>query len=608
MGRLAALVAMLGGLATAAMAAEGPPPPVKYTLRFPEPHTHQVRVEGTYPTAGRTEFTVMMPVWTPGSYLVREFSRHVESVEARDARGAALPVRKTAKNRWTVTTGGADPVTLRYRVYGREMSVRTNWIEADFALINGAATFLAPVDDPQRPYEVRVEPARAYAQAVTALAGTGDFRFRAKDFDELVDSPIYLGAPEIRRFRVDGKEHVLVVHGSGGLWDVDGAAADLEKVVEQHRRFWGSLPYERFVFLNMLTEASGGLEHAASTVLMASRWDFRVRESYVDWLRLASHELFHAWNVKRLRPRELGPFDYEHENYTRSLWVAEGLTSYYEGLMLRRAGLISDAEYLKGLSRRIEAVEEAPGRRVRSLAEASFDAWIKYYRPDENTANTSVSYYAKGAAVGWLLDAHIRAATEGQRSLDDVMRLAFARYAGARGYTPEELRALLVEVGGEAAGALHDRAVTTTADLDYAPALARFGLRFRTATPRPGEPPEPVRGWIGVDVREDGGRIVVERVRRDTPAFAAGVNADDEILGLDDYRLPAGSWKDRRAQYKPGSKATLLVARRQRLLRLPVTFAAEPPPDRWKLEPLPSATPEQVRQREAWLVGAGGLP
>ena len=319
---------------------------IRYTVSFPAPHTHYVEVSASVPTGGRSEVELMMAVWTPGSYLVREFSRHVEAVSAVGAGGRALTVEKSDKNRWKVTTGGAPSVTVSYRVYGREMSVRTNWVEAGFALINGAPTFMTLAGETRRPHEVIITPAAGWRRSMTGLdvMEGGEHRYRAPDYDTLVDSPILIGNPAVYEFTVDGKRHYLVNEGEGGVFDGARAAKDLEAIVREQQRFWGSLPYDRYFFLNVITEASGGLEHLNSTVLMTSRWTTRARRSYVGWLELASHELFHAWNVKRLRPVELGPFDYENEVHTRSLWMAEGVTDYYADLLVLRAGLTTREE------------------------------------------------------------------------------------------------------------------------------------------------------------------------------------------------------------------------------------------------------------------------
>src|SRR5688572_17193772 len=574
------------------------PEPIRYTLSFPAPHTHYAEVTATVPTGSQPVAELMMAVWTPGSYMVREYSRNVEAVTAAGPDGRALAVEKSEKNRWRVTTGGAPSVTVKYRVYGREMSVRTNWIEAGFALINGAPTFITLADRAPRAHEVVIVPAAKWAKSMTGLPEMtgGPHRYRAPDFDTLADSPIVLGNPAVYEFTVDNKKHYLVNEGEGGVFDGPRAAKDLEAMVREHRRMWGSLPYDKYVFLNLLTEAGGGLEHKNSTVLMGSRWLTRTRRTYVSWLELASHEYFHVWNVKRLRPVELGPFDYENEVHTKSLWIVEGVTDYYGDLAAHRAGLVTRDEFLDSLSAKIEELQTTPGRAVQSVELASFDAWIKYYRPDENSLNTSISYYTKGAVAAFLLDAKIRKLTNGARSLDDVMRAAYERYAGAKGYTAEEFRMVAEKVAGTSLKTFWDTAVSGTQELDYAEALDAFGLRFRSVS----APADGGRAWLGVSTRNDAGRLVVTQVRRETPGAAAGLNVDDEILAVGDYRVRADRLDNRLEQYRPGDRVTLLVARREQLLRLDLAFGAEPP-RAWRLEVHPSAQEGQQSTRQKWL-------
>ena len=570
--------------------------PVRYTVSFPEPHTHYLEVSVTVPTEGRPAIEMMMAVWTPGSYLVREFSRHIERVSASAPDGRALDVEKTDKNRWRVTTGGAQYVTVAYRVYAREMSVRTNWVEAGFALINGAPTFMTPADLTPRPHEVTLVPAAGWRRSMTGLSAFpgGEHRYVAADFDTLVDSPILLGNPAVYEFTVDGKPHYLVNEGEAGVFDGARAARDLETIVGEHRRFWGELPYDKYVVLNVLTETrNNGLEHANSTVLMSSRWTTRSRSAYLGWLSLASHEIFHVWNVKRLRPVELGPFDYENEVHTRSLWIAEGVTDYYADLLLHRAGLSTRDEFLDYLTRMIEELQTSPGRTVQSAELASFDAWIKYYRPDENSTNVSISYYTKGAVLAFLLDAKIRQATDGMRSLDDVMRAAYLEYAGPRGFTPDQFQAVAEQISGLDLDDFWDAAIEGTEELEYEDALEVFGLRFRPAAPTG-------RASLGVSTRTDGGRLFVSQVRRATPAMAAGINVDDEILAIDDFRVPPDQLTSRLQLYKPGDRVSLLVARRDQLLRLDVTLGEEPARE-WRLEISPSATDAQRTQLARWL-------
>ena len=580
------------------------PEPIAYTLRFPAPQTHYVEVEARIPTAGRDAVELMMAVWTPGSYLIREYSRNVEEVSATTEKGEPLPVAKTVKNRWRIGTRQAPRVVVRYRVYSREMSVRTNFVDAGFALINGAATFLAPAGDEHRPYEIRLELPAAWKVSASPLPETDEHTYRADDLDTLIDSPIYAGNATLHSFEVAGKTHLLVNEGGDAVWDDPRSAADAEKIVRAQVDFWGFAPYPRYVIFNLLTESGGGLEHRNACTLMSSRWRSRTHEGYLEWLGLVSHELFHAWNGKRLRPVELGPFDYEREVYTPSLWVVEGITSYYGDLLLRRAGFSTRKEYLKNLSKAIESLQTTPGRLVQPLDESSFDAWIKLYRRDENTSNSGVSYYTKGEVVAFLLDARIRRATGGRRSLDDALRLAYQRYSGERGYRPEEIRKVLEEVAGTDLGGWLARAESTVEELDYAEALEWYGLRFAEEPEKKeaGEPQELPAGWLGMEVEVQGGRLTVTAVKRGTPAYEAGVNVGDELLAINDDRVPPEGLEGRLKLYRPGEQATLLVARRDRLARLPVTFGEKPRP-RWKLEALPTATEEQKAHLAAWLDG-----
>jgi predicted metalloprotease with PDZ domain len=498
-----------------------------------------------------------------------------------------------------VRTNGATSVRVQYRLYSREMGVRTNWVEDGFALVNGAATYITLGDGLARPHVVSVTLPPSWKTAISGMPESGSpHTFMARNFDVLVDSPIVAGNPGVHEFAVGGRPHYLVNVNEPPFWDVKRSVADVQKIVEANLGFWGSLPYEKYVFLNVLSEAGGGLEHQNSVTMMASRWSTRSHQRYVGWLGLVSHEYFHLWNVKRLRPIELGPFDYDKENYTRSLWIAEGLTDYYGSLMLRRAGLLTDDEALGDLSSAIASLQRTPGRLVQPLEQASFDAWIKEYRPDENSPNVSISYYTKGAVVGFLLDARIRAATDGRRSLDDVMRTANARYSGTRGYTPLEFRQVVNEIAGVDLSEWMRQTLETTRELDYNQALDWYGLRFT--------PSEPARSqgssinWQGLRLRTDNNRLVVSEVRRDTPGEASGINVDDEIVALDEFRVTPGRWMSRVSSYEPGDTVSVLVGRRDALTRFDLKLAA-PQVEEWRLRPRTDATPAQAQHLRAWL-------
>ena len=597
---------LLVALASLSAAGAQPVEPISYTLRFLEPHSHYLEVEAVIPAAGQTEVELMMAVWTPGSYLVREFARNLEDITARTPSGSPLTIDSTRKNRWRVATGGAPSVVLSYRVYSREMSVRTNWVDTDFALINGAPTFITIAGVTARPHLVTLELAAGWARSVTALppaSGGRAHSYRAADFDTLIDSPIVAGNPAVYEFTVSGTPHYLVNVGEGGLWDGARAAEDVELIVREQHELWGAVPYDRYVFLNLITESGGGIEHKDSAVLMTSRWQMRDRERYLDWLTLVSHELFHAWNVKRLRPLALGPFDYENEVHTRSLWVAEGLTVYYGALLVHRAGLSSRDEYFAELSDEIRRLQTTPGRLVQTVEQASYDAWIKFYRQNENSRNTTVSYYTKGAVIGFLLDAKIQRATGSARSLDDVMRLAYDRYSGSRGFTPREFRSTVADSLGTDADLdpWFSRVLETVEELEYSEALDWFGLDLALSdSSDSASDDESTRAWVGLSTRAHGERLLVTEVRRDTPGFDAGFNVEDEILAVDDYRIPANGWAHHLRLYRAGEEASVLVARRARLLRLRVTFGARPE-TLWKLGPRSVPTASQNYRVDAWL-------
>lgn len=594
---------VLFSLAAALPAAAQTREAIRYTLRFPAPQTNYVEVEAIVPTDGRPSIEMMMAVWTPGSYLIREYEKNLEAVRAVSG-GTVLPIEKTVKNRWRITTGGAREVTVAYRVYSHEMTVRNNWVDADFAMLNGAQTYLTLVESGARPHDVRLELPAAWKVSVTGMPdapGGAPNHYRAPDYDTAVDCPIVAGNPAIHRLVVDGRPHLLVDVGEGGVFDGARAARDLEQIVQADKALWGPLPYDKYVFLNLLVNTSGGLEHKNSVMMMASRWDTGTRAKYLAWLSLASHEYFHLWNVKRLRPIELGPFDYEHENYPRSLWISEGLTDYYGDLQISRAGIYEPDEYLRELSNAIRTLQTTPARLTQTAEMASFDAWIKQYRPDDNTINSTISYYTKGAVLGFVLDARIRAATNGAKSLDDVMRLALARYSGAKGFTPEDFRKTASEVAGADLGPWFTRALETTEELDYGSALEWYGLQFAAPSPPPaGEAP----AWLGANTKTDTGRLIVENVPRGTPAYAGGVNPGDEILAIDEFRVRPAGLDARLAAYRPGRKVVVLVSRRDELKRLEVTLGAEPP-DRWTLQVRPDATPQQRARLAAWLRGSG---
>jgi predicted metalloprotease with PDZ domain len=375
-----------------------------------------------------------------------------------------------------------------------------NWASPDLVVINGAAAFLtfAEADRRRAPHEVRLELPPECQASATAMPVATDGRphhYRAEDYDTLVDSPIVAGKLSTHEFEVEGSRHLLVDAGEVGQWDGGRAARDLERMVIEARRFWGFLPFRRYVFLNVFGRGAGGLEHRDSTLLTAGPGRAGREPGSVRWLSFVSHEYCHAFNVKRLRPVELGPFDYENPPSTKSLWIAEGLTTYFGDLIIARAGLATPKDHLSAMSTHIGQLQNMRGRLVQSLEDASLDVWSSGTSGVGRDAATKLSYYVKGPVVGFLLDARIRRATGDRRSLDDVMRLAYRRYSGERGFTPEQFRATAEEVAGVDLDEWFRKAISSTDELDYREALDWFGLRFAPAQ-------DPAKAW-SLEVRED---------------------------------------------------------------------------------------------------------
>lgn len=580
-----------------------------YTLAIDQPHTHYIEVTAQFPTTG-SPFELTMATWIPGSYLLREFSRKVESVRAMQ-NGEPIPIVKTAKNRWQVSPNGDGNVAVRYRVYAHEMSVRTSFVDHEFALINPSNVLMYRQETMNQPMTLRLRLPDQWSVHGAWVTAGDDRRVEAPNWDAMVDGPMLAGQTRVNAYEVGGTLHKLITVGDASqLFDQQMAIEDLAHITSEQRRFWGDFPYRGpYLFLNVLAEGRGGLEHASSTVIMASRFATRKREDYVDWLNLASHELFHAWNVKALRPTALLSYDYEHENYLKELWIVEGLTSYYASLLATRAGAITAKEYLQLLADRIHSHQLSPGWQVQSVVDSSYDAWIKAYRPDENSQNASVSYYNKGALLGWLLDVEIRLATSGRRSLDDVMRSLYQRHA-ASGYTNQDFQMIVNDVATEDLSAWFQAYVHGTEPLDYHRALDSYGLELVDVEPAieqlpddvPPEPVDPPAPALGVEWDAVDGRVVINRVRRGEAGSIYGLNVGDEILAIDGHRLTANNFDDRLGRFRVGDEVDLVISRRDRLATLAITLQAAVL-DEWKLTVVENPKRKQQAWLRAWLTG-----
>jgi predicted metalloprotease with PDZ domain len=570
---------------------------------MPRPNTHLFNVEARlgYAAAAPAAIGLSMPVWTPGSYLVREFERHVQEFDARDGGGRVLNWAKTNKETWRVEAAGAREVRVRYSVYANELSVRTADLNDRHAFWNNANLLMYPEGLLGAPSTVKVEPFGDWKVAATLPAvGGAPNTYRAENFDILYDSPFLVSNFKTLTFDVKGVPHRIVIDGEGN-YDPERLRRDAQRITEVEAEMMGELPQRDYTFFLILGPARGGLEHLNSAAIIQRRFGFSPQAELTNFYSdLISHEYFHLWNVKRIRPDALGPFDYTQENYTRLLWVAEGVTSYYQDIFLRRAGLLNDRQYLQHMAGEMQKLQQTPGRHLQSLEEASFDAWVEQYRPDENTVNSSISYYDKGAIVSLLLDLEIRGRSGGARSLDDVMRALYNDYyKRGRNYTPADFQREAERAAGVGLEEFFRRYVRGREELDYDAALAWAGLRLDTASDAAGRP-APALADLGAALEERDDRLTVKNVPAGTAAYEQGLSAADQIVAVDGYRATLAFLNSRISDKRPGDPLTLTVFRGDELRTLNLKLGSRAAAT-YRIVPRPDATEQQRRNYQTWL-------
>ena len=553
--------------------------PVHYRIEAADPHARLFTVTLTV-AHPQEQQELSLPVWIPGSYLVREFSKNLQRLSAQQ--GRRVPLVQLDKHRWRATCRTDRPLVLTYEVCAYDSSVRTAWLDASRGFFNGTSVCLRVHGQEDAPHALEVASTAATAHWSVATGLTpqsidkrGFGVYAASHYDELVDCPVEMGTFWSGQFTACGVAHRFVVAGAAPSFDGKRLLADTQKICETAIRFWhgkGKPPIKNYLFmLNAVHDGYGGLEHRNSTALICGRRDLPrmgqapATEGYTTLLGLISHEYFHTWNVKRLRPAEFSRYDYSQENYTQLLWFFEGFTSYYDDLLLRRAGLIDDANYLKLLAKATNQVLQTPGRSVQTVAQASFDAWVKYYRQDENTPNATVSYYTKGSLVALCLDLTLR--REGKTTLDDVMRALWKRCAGGP-MTEADLRAELASLAGRSFDNELDQWVHSTAELPLAELLAAHGVALKPEQPQ-------LAQRLGLRVTENHS-VQLKTVLRGGPAEKAGMAAGDEWLGL---QVQGQGWRIARLEdvaFYAGAatQVTAVVARDGRLLQLPMALPA----------------------------------
>ena len=600
-------------------------PEIAFTVSLPKPHTHMLDVEmrvtrGVNQQVPKEELLVM-PAWTPGSYLIREFERHVQDFTATDASGQPLKWEKINKDSWRITTNGSRDWRAAYRVYANELSVRTNEVNSEHAFWNNAALLMYLEGFLSSPSTLHVLAPQPWKVATGLPSAPGQKNtFRADNFDILYDSPVEVSNFKTLSFEVKGVPHRIVIDGEGN-YDPEKMRVDVKKIVETEVELMGGeVPYHDYTFiLHLRSNAGGGLEHLNSTALGYPSFGFKPERSdgvnsaapgaspqrtYQGFLSLVAHEFFHLWNVKRIRPDALGPFDYTEENYTRLLWVAEGITDYYARLVLRRAGLTSEKEFLSENAKGFQNLQNIPGRLVMSVEEASFDTWIKYYRQDENSVNSQVDYYDKGSILGLLLDLEIRRQSRGAKSLDDVMRYLYTEfYERNRNYTPHDFQQASELMAGSSLEQFFANYVRGREEFDYDSALAAAGLRLdKTAATDGSKAVE--KAYLGADLAQEGDRLLVKKVYAGAPAYEQGLNTGDQIIALNNTRTNKDFFDARLAEKRPGDLVTLTIFRSDNLSTLLIKLGGRVNAV-YRIVPVDNSTKEEKRIYQAWL-GASG--
>jgi predicted metalloprotease with PDZ domain len=569
---------------------------VSYILSMPQPHTHYFEVEMLINDISAKTLDIKMPVWAPGSYLVREFARNVEDFSSTALNGKIIPYVKVTKNCWRLNTAGQKEISIKYKVYANELSVRTSFINSEFGYINGTSVFMFIDKQVQLPCSLKINLFKDWKKVSTNLDKISDNIYTADNYDVFADCPIQMGNHVTFDFTAAGIKHEVALVGEGN-YQIDTLKREMAKVVNACTSVVGENPNKSYTFIvHNLTIPSGGLEHLSSTTLQVNRFTYQPRANLIKFLTLVAHEYFHLWNVKRIRPIALGPFDYDNENYTNLLFISEGFTSYYEELLMVKAGYKKPSEYLDYMAGTIGSVEISPGNKVQSASESSFDAWIKGYRPNENSSNSTISYYGKGESIAVLLDLAIINATKGRKNLDDLMKYLYFNYykEKKRGFSDEEFKTAAELVAGVKLDELFE-SIYTTKTPDYKMYFNYAGVNLVIV-----DAPEKNKVLFGASLQDAGGRLMVKSVQRGTAAYDDGLNFDDEIISVDGYRVNQDKFTRYLQGLNPGDVIKILISRDDVLKEIKVTLRGNHLPKYYLVDDA-NKTAEQLTVFKKWM-------
>jgi len=575
--------------------------PIEYTVVLNAPQTQMVDIRMVIRNIAGPKLHVAMPVWRPGRYQVLDLAGGVRGVRAVTSAGRSLPVVKTDKTTWQITTDEAEEVTVSYRVYANSLGDRTRHVDDTHAFLSGAAVFFYVPDRLKDPVLINIEAPLSWKIATGLECVEGNPRkLFAPNYDVLVDSPLEIGLHDLMEFDINGKSHQIVIWG-GAPYDAEKLQADFAKIVKSQARLFDDTPYRRYVFLiHVGPDASGGTEHLNSTIIQRPRRSLENARDYKTFLHTVSHEFFHTWNVKQFRPAGIQPYDYSRENYTDLLWVVEGTTSYYADLTIVRVGIIKPDDYLRILSDSIHTMRNRPGVRVQSLAESSFDAWIKFSRSAPDDPNFTVSFYDIGAMASLLMDLELRSRTRNRVSLDDVMREMYRRFPlSGKGYTTSDMIALLETISESQWDDFFARYISGTEPYPLESALEVVGLELSIQPKKKGGPilQSP---YAGLNLAEHNGGALVWSVLSDGPAYTAGVVLGDEIVAINGRRISASQFDEWIGLLQPDDTVTLKIIRRDELRTVSFKLAAKPN-GRWTVSRMKDPADSQKAAYQSWL-------
>lgn len=538
---------------------------IKYNLKMPKPQNHYYNVEIELDGFKEKEINVKMPIWAPGSYLAREFAKNVNLVKAFDGDGKVLEVIKRDKNTWCVKKGKAKKVLVNYEVYAFDLTVRTSFLDLTHGFVSSSGIFMYVNGHQESKGKVEVFPFEGFSKITTALKETADNvskdgskTFDFVNYDQLVDCPMEIGNQETFSFMSAGVKHNVAIYAPSN-YNIETLKVDMARVTQTATNVFGQNPNKEYTFIiHNVVDGQGGLEHMNSTVLSVNRWTYE-GESYKDFLNLVAHEYFHLWNVKRIRPVELGPFNYDTENYTSLLWVMEGFTSYYEKVILLRAGIWTEKEFLAEMFGSLNYVEGSIGTKVQPVAHASFDAWIKAYRPNENSANTTMTYYSRGSVIAMMLDAKIIKKYKGKKCLDDFMQVVYKTYyeQKGRGFSENEFKQELASYLDENMDQFFTDYINGTEVPNYDEIFSQIGLKVTYA----GKP----ETSSGLSLVESGGKVTIRGIRSNSPSEESGLSVNDEIIGLNGFRVTKSSLEKFLSEMTAGEVTNILFAREDQL-------------------------------------------